>query len=81
VSAELNRLRWHCQRGMLELDHILARFLDTGYAAAPADIRAAFEALLAMEDAEMFDLIMDRVPPPSPDLAGLLVLLRRGRAG
>ena len=77
MSAEINRLRWRCQRGMLELDHILGRFLDTAYADAAPGTQRAFEALLAKEDAELFDLVMARAPAASAELAGLLVLLRR----
>ena len=77
MSAELNRLRWRCQRGMLELDHILRDFLDTEYRHAPPDIQAAFESLLALEDADLLDLVMARTAPPPEELAGLLALLRR----
>ncbi|MDJ0806588.1 MAG: succinate dehydrogenase assembly factor 2, partial [Gammaproteobacteria bacterium] len=30
-DAELNRLRWQCRRGMLELDLLLLGFLETRY--------------------------------------------------
>ena len=76
-DAELNRLRWRCQRGMLELDHVLRGFLDTGYLDAPSEIRHAFESLLAMDDADILDLIMGRLPVPPGELARLLDLLRR----
>ena len=26
--SEVDRIRWHCRRGLLELDIVLARFLD-----------------------------------------------------
>jgi antitoxin CptB len=29
-EEEIRRLRWQCRRGMLELDHLLLRFLDLG---------------------------------------------------
>ncbi|MFZ1712954.1 MAG: succinate dehydrogenase assembly factor 2, partial [Nitrosomonas sp.] len=29
---EVNRIRWRCRRGMLELDIVLQRFLDNQYA-------------------------------------------------
>ena len=75
----MNRLRWRCQRGMLELDHILGRFLDEHYAGAPADIRQAFAYLLDMEDADLLDLIVYHKRPAPPELAGMLALLRRER--
>jgi antitoxin CptB len=77
VSDDLNRLRWRCQRGMLELDHILGGFLDAGYGQAPAEVRAAFEALLALEDAEILDLFLGTVPPATTHQASLLTRLRR----
>jgi antitoxin CptB len=77
TDAEMNRLRWRCQRGMLELDHLLGRFLDTRYAEAPADIRRAFAALIELEDADLLDLIVDRERPAPPEFAGALDWLRR----
>jgi antitoxin CptB len=78
VSAEINRLRWRCQRGMLELDHILRAFLDRHYPSARPDVRRAFESLLEMEDADLLDLIMSRATPASPTVAEALASLRRG---
>jgi antitoxin CptB len=77
VSDDLNRLRWRCQRGMLELDHMLGGFLDSAYAGATPELRQAFEALLAMADADILDLVTGRVPPAGPDQAGLLDLMWR----
>lgn len=77
MSAELNRLRWRCQRGMLELDHILGRFLDRHHAAAPSAVRAAFDDLLAMEDPDIMDLLMDRRSTSCDGMAELLTLLRQ----
>ncbi len=73
----MNRLRWRCQRGMLELDHILGRFLDTANAGAKPAGRRAFEVMLAMEDADLLDLIMDRAQAPKPEFVEVLALLRR----
>jgi len=44
--AELNRLRWHCRRGMLELDLLLEGFLDEGYTDLDDDGRRLFARLL-----------------------------------
>ena len=77
MSDALNRLRWRCQRGMLELDHILRGFLDTAYPDATPATQRAFEALLAMADADILDLIVGRTEARSAEMAGLLALLRR----
>jgi len=78
LSAELNRLRWRCQRGMLELDHILRGFLERGYPGASAEVKSQFERLLALEDADILDLILGRTEPPA-GLSAVLVLLRLDR--
>jgi antitoxin CptB len=76
VSDELNRLRWRCQRGMLELDHILVRFLERDYPAAGPELQQAFADLLAMEDPDILDRVMARCLPDSPGQAALLARLR-----
>ncbi len=50
ASAELQRLRWRCRRGMRELDQLFTRYLDRVWAGASADERKVFERLLACED-------------------------------
>jgi antitoxin CptB len=49
-TAELQRLRWRCRRGMRELDQLLGRYLDRRWASADAAERADFERLLDCED-------------------------------
>lgn len=71
-DTEIQRLRWQCRRGMLELDHLLGRFLDLGYVAlSPAECRA-FERLLAEQDQRLSDWFMSRAVPPDPELAALV---------
>lgn len=53
----LNRLRWHCRRGMLELDLVLARFLEENYAGLTARQRQEFETLLELEDHELWQRV------------------------
>jgi len=54
---DLNRLRWHCRRGMLELDMVLARFLETQYARLDVSQQQEFERLLALEDQALWQRI------------------------
>jgi len=53
----MNRLRWLCRRGMLELDAWLTRFLDVRYGDLPADQQAVFARLLTQDDMALFDWI------------------------
>jgi len=54
---DLNRLRWHCRRGMLELDMVLARFLEEKYVQLDARQQQEFESLLALEDQALWQCI------------------------
>jgi antitoxin CptB len=60
----MNRLRWLCRRGMLELDAWLTRFLDVRYAVLPADQQAVFARLLNQDDMALFDWITGECDPP-----------------
>ena len=55
--VELNRLKWKCRRGLLELDLVLQRFL-----ASPVnetDVPALNE-LLELPDNDLLDIVMGR---------------------
>ena len=72
----LDRIRWHCRRGMLELDLILNKFVERHFARlAPAKI-AAFNALLARTDPELLDLVMGRTDAIEPVEREVLALMR-----
>jgi antitoxin CptB len=57
---ELERIRWRCRRGMLELDIVLGRFTEGHYASLDEAQRAAFNTLLDMPDAVLWDMIAGR---------------------
>ncbi|EXJ13621.1 hypothetical protein D779_3513 [Imhoffiella purpurea] len=69
---ELRRLRWQCRRGMLELDHLLDRFLDLGYASLDAERRETFLRLLGEQDQRLSDWFMSRAVPPDESLRDLV---------
>jgi antitoxin CptB len=74
--SELDRIRWRCRRGLLELDLVLVRFLERTYAALTPAERDVFKGLLERSDNELWDLVSGRVdPPPGPE-ANLVRLLR-----
>jgi len=56
-TEELNRLRWRCRRGMLELDLVLARFLEENYAHLTAQQRQEFDQLLDLQDHDLWHLV------------------------
>jgi succinate dehydrogenase flavin-adding protein (antitoxin of CptAB toxin-antitoxin module) len=70
--SELDRIRWHCRRGLLELDLILTRFLDRRLDALTQPEREAFTSLLRRSDNDLWDLVAGRQEEP-PGLEGELV--------
>lgn len=68
----LNRLRWRCRRGMLELDLVLARFLEENYPALTARQRRDFERLLDLPDQELWRVVRGE----STDASAAAKLLR-----
>lgn len=71
------RLRWHCRRGMLEMDLRLQRFLDRHLGTlAPAE-REALEDLLKYDDIELIAFLDGRRECPDPRFASLLERIGR----
>ena len=77
--AELNRLRWHCRRGMLELDLLLEGFLDEGYAALDEDGRRLFARLLDYPDQVLIDWFMGNSVPGDAATRALVTRIRGDR--
>lgn len=57
---ELSHLRWHCRRGVKELDVVFSNYLENNYLDSNEDMKQAFKALLAMEDPLLLALVMDQ---------------------
>jgi antitoxin CptB len=71
-EAENRRLRWHCRRGMKELDIVLGWYLDNCYATAPVVERTAFEELLTQEDPLIWRWLLGAAPLPEGPLGDVL---------
>ena len=74
--SELDRVRWHCRRGLLELDLILERFTKRHLEQLDKDKLIQFKELLALDDNELLDLIMLRTELEDARLAPLLKMLQ-----
>jgi antitoxin CptB len=61
--SEMNRLRWKCRRGTLELDLVLQRFLECDYALLDPVSKQAFETLLLSGDEELWAMVSGELPP------------------
>jgi len=65
----MNRLRWKCRRGMLELDLMLNAFLDNGedgYASLDDTDREVFRTILEYPDNMLLELLMGRMQASEP---------------
>lgn len=54
---EIERIRWRCRRGLLELDIVLGRFVQHHYAGLTPEERDAFDRLLEVPDNPLWDMI------------------------
>ncbi len=58
--VSLERVRWRCRRGLLELDIVLGRFVEHRYPVMDNGQRVVFDELLDLPDTELWDLITDK---------------------
>ena len=74
--SEMNRLRWKCRRGMLELDLVLNQFLEQEYTGLDADSKQVFVTLLEAGDEELWTLIIDEKACTDPGLQTVMGRIR-----
>jgi succinate dehydrogenase flavin-adding protein (antitoxin of CptAB toxin-antitoxin module) len=73
--AEFDRIRWRCRRGLLELDIVLARFLERRFGGLDAAERELFNELLDEADNDLLDLALGRAEP-APRYRAVVDMLR-----
>ncbi|MEI8384491.1 MAG: succinate dehydrogenase assembly factor 2 [Nitrosomonadaceae bacterium] len=73
---ELERARWRCRRGLLELDIVLERFMDKHYTQLSDKDLQKFNRLLDMSDNDLWDMVTSRKEPEDASLRPLLGLLQ-----
>ena len=75
------RLKWLCRRGARELDIALEHWLENHYHDASDEEKAAFAALLEMEDPQIFDLLLGNVETTDAAWREVVAQLRAGQSG
>lgn len=70
------RLRWRCRRGMIELDHLLTRYLERRWSAADDAERSVFLQLLDCEDDNLWRWFAGLSQPPNEELHELIERIR-----
>ncbi len=73
----LNKLRWRCRRGTLELDIMCQRYLDECYQQASLQEQHTFLDLLKLEDNELIHYLMGNKTPEDNNLALLVKKIRQ----
>ena len=71
-----DRLTWKCRRGLLELDLVLADFLERQVPGLSRAELAAFDELLDYPDTELWDVVSGRSDRFDPRLGGIVSRLR-----
>ncbi|MDA0830010.1 MAG: succinate dehydrogenase assembly factor 2 [Proteobacteria bacterium] len=75
--SDMDRLRWSCRRGLLELDLVLQRFLNEEYPLLGAEQRETFNRLLRLQDNDLLDLAMGRADTSDKEFGVLVNLMRK----
>jgi len=73
---ELDRVRWRCRRGMLELDIILQRFVDKHYTQLNEAELQQFDTFLNLPDNDLWDMITAKKEIKDIKLQPMLQLLQ-----
>jgi antitoxin CptB len=75
-EKSLERLRWRCRRGLLELDIVLGRFVAQCYSGLDEAQQITFDALLDLPDTVLWDLVAGRQEAAEKDQQLLLEKVR-----
>lgn len=68
-QARLSRLRWHCRRGMRELDVLFMTYFEQRYPTATQADQQAFELLLELQDPQILAYLTGREIPERKEIA------------
>lgn len=72
--VSMERVRWRCRRGLLELDILLGRFIQH-YSGLSTQQKIEFDTLLDMPDTVLWDMISGKQPAAYEEQSELLALI------
>lgn len=72
----MERLRWRCRRGLLELDLLFEAYLEKGYAASSDQEKAEFVRLLEYQDQSLQEWLLGKEPPEDDSLNAIIQRIR-----
>ncbi|MDT4288294.1 succinate dehydrogenase assembly factor 2 [Methylomonas sp. MO1] len=76
MSENINKLRWRCRRGTLELDLMLLRYLENRYLAAELLEQQTFLRMLELEDTDLMRYLMGEQLPNDDSMKNLVLVIR-----
>ena len=76
-DRRMERLRWRCRRGLLELDVVLKNFLDRDYQTLLPAERELFDKLLAIPDNTLWAYLQGSENPPEIELRQIVSKIRK----
>lgn len=76
-DRRMERLRWRCRRGLLELDLTLQNFLQQGYQDLTPSEREAFDKLLTTPDNILLAYVQGSQDPPEKEIRQLVTKIRQ----
>ena len=74
--ARLDKIRWQCRRGLLELDLILQKFNRQHLTSLDPEQLERFNELLALPDNDLLDVVMGRAAAREARYHNIVQLLR-----
>ncbi len=78
LTTKLNasQLKWHCRRGMLELDILLGNFLHEAYLQLSPPDQILFAKLLDYSDPELFSWLLGQEIPNDTEINKMIRMVR-----
>ena len=74
---EWNRAKWASRRGLLELDLLLAPFVNEAFNTLDDGLRSDYRELLFQDDQDLMEWIMGRAEVPEPRFFRVVLEIRR----
>jgi antitoxin CptB len=75
-APTFGQLRWHCRRGMKELDELLMRWLEQHYGQQSSAYQQLFREFLELPDPLMAAYLLGREQSDNPDQQALIEQIR-----
>ena len=77
MTKRIERIRWRCRRGLLELDLLLQRFLNKYDSQLNEQQIDQFESLLSLSDQDLLAIICSNPETVDKSLKRLIQLIQR----